>query len=182
MQNNSLMEKQKNSKTVYSGSFLTVKEDICILPNEKEAIRIVVEHPGAVAIIAVKEGNILLVEQYRYPISKNTWEIPAGKLDANEEPSACAFRELEEETGLRAKKITFLFSYYTTPGFSNELMYFYLAEDLISGNLKPDEDEFLNLKSIPVHEALAEIGKDKICDAKTIMALLWYKGHMLNSI
>ena len=171
----------KSSKRIYSGKLISLREDLCILPNNKEAVRVVVEHPGAVAVIAVKDDKVLLVEQFRYPIKRTTWEVPAGKLDANETKEACAARELEEETGLKAEKMTYLFSYYTTPGFSDEIMHFFLAEGLYEGKSNPDEDEFINVKEVTLEEALNEIGKEKICDAKTILALLWYKKHIMDS-
>lgn len=173
-----LTEKTKSSTSIYKGRIISLRDDVCILPNGKEAHREVVEHPGAVAILAVKDDNIILVEQYRYPISKVTWEMPAGKLDKGELPDLCAARELKEETGMTASKMEYLFTYYTTPGFSDELMYLYFAEGLTEGQQNPDDDEFLNVISIPFKDALAAIGTEKICDSKTILALLWYQNRI----
>lgn len=176
-----LIEKKKSSKMIHNGRIISLRDDVCILPNGKEAHREVVEHPGAVAILAVKGGNVILVEQYRYPISRITWEVPAGKLDAGELPDICAGRELKEETGMSAGKMQYLFTYYTTPGFSDEIMHLYFAECLVEGEQSPDEDEFVNVISIPFKEALVAIGSEKICDSKTIMALLWYQKHIFEN-
>lgn len=176
-----LTEKTKSTKKVYNGRIISLYDDTCILPNGKEAHREVVRHPGAVAILAIKDGNVILVEQYRYPISKITWEVPAGKIDAGELPDTCASRELQEETGMSAAKMQFVFTYYTTPGFSDETMHLYFAEELEEGQQNPDEDEFVNVISIPFKDALAAIGDEKICDAKTILALLWYEKHIIDN-
>ncbi|WP_406676317.1 NUDIX domain-containing protein [Neomoorella carbonis] len=168
-----LTEVLLSSERIYEGRILNLRRDRVRLPDGNEASREVVEHPGAVAIIALdKEKNVYLVRQYRYPIGRVTLEIPAGKLDAGEEPVNCARRELAEEVGLKAAEWQLLLTFYSTPGFSNEIMYLFLATGLEPHREEADADEFLEVVRLPLAAAVAEIFKGTIQDAKSIAGLL----------
>jgi ADP-ribose pyrophosphatase len=171
--NMDLTEVLLSSERIYEGRILNLRRDRVRLPDGNEASREVVEHPGAVAIIALdKEKNVYLVRQYRYPIGRITLEIPAGKLDAGEEPVNCARRELAEEVGLQAAEWQLLLTFYSTPGFSNEIMYLFMATGLEPHREEADADEFLEVVRLPLAAAVAEIFKGTIQDAKSIAGLL----------
>lgn len=152
---------------------IRLRVDTVALPNGDTATREVIEHPGAVAVIALTGGGeLLMVRQYRHATGEVLLEIPAGKRDPGESPLACAQRELEEETGYRAKQWRLLFSYYTTPGFSDELLYIIQASDLEKGEAHTDEEEFIEVVTVPVPEALDMVYRGEIRDAKTIIGIL----------
>lgn len=168
-----LTEVQLISERIYEGKILNLRRDWVRLPDGSEASREVVEHPGAVAIVALDKGkNVYLIRQYRHPIGQVTLEIPAGKLDAGEEPLSCARRELAEEAGLAAAAWQLLLTFYTTPGFSNEIMYLFLASVLEPHRQEADADEFLEVVRLPLEEAVNLIFKGAIQDAKSIAGLL----------
>ena len=169
-----LIEEKVSSEDVFDGNLLHVKKDTVCLPNGNIAYREWIKHPGASAVVPVTpEGRLIFVRQYRYPIQQVTLEIPAGKLDAEgEDPLDCARRELSEETGYQAEKYTFLTKLATTVGFSNEFIYIYAAEGLTAGRQHPDEDEFINVCTLTMDEAMAKIRSGEICDAKSVTAVL----------
>lgn len=168
-----MQEKKIDSQVIYSGKVLDLKLDKVELPNGKEANREVVVHPGAVTITALTENNeILLIRQYRYPAGETLWELPAGKLERGENPLSCAKRELSEETGYGASEWTPLSTFFTTPGFSDEIMYLYLAQGLYNERLQADDDEFIELHKVPFKEAVNLINQGDIKDAKTIVGIL----------
>jgi ADP-ribose pyrophosphatase len=168
-----LAEKQLASDQIYTGKILNLRKDRVRLPDGREAVREVVEHPGAVAVVALDaEKNVYLVRQYRYPVGRILLEIPAGKLDPGEEPLACARRELAEETGLRALEWRLLATFYTTPGFSTELMHLFLATGLETFYAEADADEFLELEKLPLKEAINQTLDGTIRDAKSIAGIL----------
>jgi len=168
-----LTEKKLDSKIVYDGKLLTVYCDKVELPNGREARREFIRHPGAVAVVPVTpEGNIVLVRQYRYPVGKTMLEVPAGKLDKGEHPDACARRELEEETGYVAHQIKRLSSIYTTPGFTDEVIHLYIAEQLTLAKQCPDEDEFLDVEVYTKEQIRIMMNDGTINDAKSMLALL----------
>ena len=170
---NDLVEKFIKSEVVFEGNLLTVRRDTVELPNGKHATRELIQHPGAVAVVPIRnDGKILLVRQFRYPVDQLTLEIPAGKLDPGEEPEACAKRELEEETGYKAKKLQLLSSILTTPGFTNEVIHLYLAEDLVLAEQCPDEDEFIDVEVFTKEEIRKMIENGTICDAKSLLGRL----------
>ncbi|WP_234414164.1 NUDIX hydrolase [Paenibacillus sp. CAA11] len=170
----SLNEKTLSTRSVFEGKVVSLHIDTVELPNGETATREIIRHPGAVAVLAVREGRILLVDQYRQALGRCELEIPAGKLEKGEEPSEAAKRELEEETGYRAGKITLLHSFYTSPGFADEIIHLYLAEELTSGEASPDEDEFLELYEVSAEEAKNFITEGRISDAKTVLAFyIW---------
>ena len=164
-----LIEKKVSSEAIFDGVLLHVKRDTVTLPNGKEATREWIKHPGASSVIPIlPDGRIILVRQYRYPI-----EVPAGKLDApDEDPLVCAERELSEETGYTAKKITKLTTIATTVGFSNEKIHLYAAEGLTAGKQHTDEDEFINVVRVPLEEAVAMAQDGRIVDAKSVISIL----------
>ena len=169
-----LIEEKVSSEDVFDGNLLHVKKDTVRLPNGNIAYREWIKHPGASAVVPVTpEGRLIFVRQYRYPIQQVTLEIPAGKLDAEgEDPLDCARRELSEETGYQAEKYTFLTKLATTVGFSNEFIYIYAAEGLTAGRQHPDEDEFINVCTLTMVDAMAKIRSGEICDAKSVTAVL----------
>ncbi|AKX94287.1 NUDIX domain-containing protein [Neomoorella thermoacetica] len=168
-----LTETRIASERIYEGRILNLRRDRVRLPDGHEASREVVEHPGAVAIIALdNDKNIYLVRQYRYPIERVTLEIPAGKLDSGEEPLTCAQRELAEEVGLAAAEWKPLLTFYSTPGFSNEIMHLFLATGLRSHREKADDDEFLEIVRVPLAEAAAMALRGAIQDAKSIAGIM----------
>lgn len=170
---NSLTEKELSSKLVFDGNLLKVYSDKVELPNGKEAEREYIKHPGAVAVVPITEGGkIVLVRQYRYATGKALLEIPAGKLDKGEKPEECALRELEEETGYVAKKLQKLSSIYTTPGFTDEIIHLYIAENLTFAKQNLDEDEFLNVEIYTKDEVKKMIMDGRINDSKSMLALL----------
>ncbi len=171
-----LEEVRKTSKTIYDGNIIKLEVDTAILPDETEAIREVVRHPGGVGVVAVDEDNsVYLVRQFRYPYSKVTLEIPAGKLDAGEEPETAGRRELLEETGFTANYVEKLGSFYASPGFCDETYHVYLATGLTKGKAQPDEDEFVECARYPLCELLTMIDKGEIKDAKTVIGILMAK-------
>ncbi len=168
-----LEEKTISSQRIFEGKMIRLRVDTVELPNGDTTTREVVEHPGAVAVIALTEqGELLLVRQYRHPTREVLLEIPAGKRDPGESPLACARRELEEETGYRAQQWRVLFSYYTSPGFSDELLYIVHGSDLVKGDAHTDEEEFIEVVTLPLAEALNMIDRGEIRDAKTIIGIL----------
>ncbi|TES52823.1 NUDIX hydrolase [Halalkalibacterium halodurans] len=168
----SFEEKTIKTTPVFSGRIIDLQVDEVELPNGKTSTRELVKHPGAVAVIPVTEdGKLVLVRQFRKALEKEILEIPAGKLEKGEDPLVCAERELEEETGYAAKQLTFLRSFYTSPGFADEIIYLYLAEQLIEGVAHTDEDEFVEVVEVTLDEALQYIENERIHDAKTVFAV-----------
>ena len=168
-----LEEKQLSFEYKFEGKIIKLRVDQALLPNGATATREVVEHNGGICVVHLTDKNeILMVEQYRYPYSEVVLEIPAGKRDGNEEPLEGGKRELKEETGAVAENYTFLGELYPTPGYCGEIIYMYLATGLSYGETDPDEDEFLNLKKIPLETAVEMIMNGEIKDAKTQAAIL----------
>ncbi|MGI6648395.1 MAG: NUDIX domain-containing protein [Bacillota bacterium] len=168
-----LAEKTLSSEYVYQGRMINLRVDQVELPDGKSAQREIVEHPGAVAVVALTNNReLVMVRQYRKPIDKVILEIPAGKLNHNEDPEICAQRELLEETGYQAGQLSLIARYYTTPGFSDEVMYLYLARKLIELEQSPDEDEFIEMTRVPLATAQQMVLTGEIQDAKTIIGIL----------
>lgn len=172
-----LIEKRICKIPLYKGRAVGFNTDKVKLPNGKIVLREYLNHPGAVAVLPVlKSGNIIMVRQYRYPVGKITLEIPAGKLHgAKDSPLKRIKAELKEETGYTAGRIKKMLSFEPCNAFSTEVLHIYLAENLKKGTPCPDADELLQVKIIPPEKALRMIKIGKIKDAKTIVALLWYK-------
>jgi len=165
-------EKTTRKTYVYKGKILSVRRDDIVLPNDTPAIREMVEHSGGSAIYCERDGKILLVKQFRYPYSEELYEIPAGKLNDGESPEETAIRELEEEGGIRAKKVVKLFDVYPTPAYTNEIIRIYKAVEFDKTKACLDEDEFLSAEWIDKWQVKKMIENGQIKDAKTIIAVL----------
>lgn len=166
-------EKKIKSDLVFEGCIMKVYKDSVSLGEEGTAFREVVRHKGATAVLAVdKDGKAYFVEQFRYPIGKAVFEAPAGKIDEGEEPLECAKRELMEECGVSAKKWTALGPMLSSPGFCDEVIHLFLAEELSESEANPDEGEFLDVLKLPVKEVLEKIRKGEIPDSKTQILVL----------
>lgn len=165
-----------SSQSIFQGKIISLQVDTVKLPDGSEATREIVRHPGAVAVLAIHEGKMVVVEQYRKPLNKSEIEIPAGKLDPGESPENAAIRELKEETGYTTDSLIPLGSYYTSPGFADEIIYVYAAENLQQGEMQLDEDEFLQVTELTLEEAYEAMRQGRIHDAKTIHAL--YAWHL----
>ena len=162
-----------NSRIVYQGGHIRVREDRVIEPAGHECTREIVVHPGAVCIVArPMPEQVVLIRQYRHAAGRELLEIPAGTLHEGEDPRECAIRELEEEAGYRAATMTERSRFFTTPGFTTELMYLYEATDLTKTQINPDEDEVIETDIVPCAEAIRMIEDGRIQDAKTILGLL----------
>ncbi|MBF2629728.1 NUDIX hydrolase [Listeria seeligeri] len=174
----SLEEKTLHSEMLFKGNIIELQVDEVELPNGEHSKREIIKHPGAVAIIPFSaDGSMYLVEQFRKPLEKTIIEIPAGKMEEGEEPIITAKRELEEETGFQSDDFTYLTSFYTSPGFANELLHIFVARDLrkVEKPLKQDADEFLNLVKVMPDEAEQLMQQQLIHDAKTMYAMEYWK-------
>lgn len=168
-------EKTVSSEKVFEGRIIKVKVDRVEMPDGSIATRELVEHPGGVGIVAITDKDeIILVEQYRKPLDKAIYEIPAGKLDPGEHHRTCGMRELEEETGLSAKVFDYMGFIYPSPGFTDEVTHVYLAKELTQGETHPDDDEFLDVKKVPFDTALKMVMDGEINDAKSVFGILKY--------
>ena len=161
------------STPAHDGRVITVSTERLRYSNGREYDIDYVRHPGAAAVVAIDGANrVCLVRQYRHGIEDFLWEIPAGKLDAGEPPEVCAVRELQEETGISAGRWTPLGLYIPAPGIFTEIIHLYLARDLKVGAASPDADEELELKWLPLDEAIVHVLRGEWNDGKTAMALL----------
>lgn len=169
-----LTEKKISSKSIYEGKIIHLSVDDVRLPDGKPAVREVVRHPGAVCVVPITdEGEVLCVRQFRYPFSRVTLEIPAGKLDSpDEEHEAAARRELAEETGAVCRELTFIGELYSSPAILDEVIYMYCARGLSYIEADPDDDEFIEPVRIPLATIKDMILAGEIKDAKTQAAVL----------
>jgi ADP-ribose pyrophosphatase len=166
-------EKILQSEYVYRGKVLTLRLDQVLLPKRQIVAREIVEHRGAVAIVALDgRQRVLLVQQYRSGAGRALLEIPAGTLEESEDPAQCAVRELKEETGYHAAQWQALGHFYTSPGILTEKMYLYTARRLTRGRATPEEDEQIRAEFFPWRRAVKMIERGEIADAKTIVGLL----------
>lgn len=157
----------------WQGRIFDVNRLQVTLPDGRPAVRDVVRHPGAVAVVALTDNNrIVLVRQYRTALDRVTVEIPAGKLDPGEDPLDAAKRELEEETGFVADKMAYLTTIATSAGFADELIRIYMATGLKSKSAHPDADEFLHVDVVPIEQLIDAVLDSKIEDAKTVVGAL----------
>ncbi|MCW5932854.1 MAG: NUDIX hydrolase [Fimbriimonadia bacterium] len=166
-------ESTVESELIYKGRVVSLRLDTVQLANGRTVTREIVQHRGAVAIVPLLDNStVLLVRQYRQAVGEALLEIPAGTLEENESPETCAIRELEEETGYTAKLMQPMFSQYLAPGYSQEVLHVFLAEELSEGSARPEEDEQLELVETPVSEVAPMVLDGRIRDAKTIAGLL----------
>ena len=167
-----MREHKLSSEVKFDGKLIKLTYDIADV-NGKEAWREVVHHPGARAVVAIDEDNRIIMEkQFRYALNDYLLEIPAGKLDAGEDPLVCAKRELEEETGIIASEWISLGTIATSPGFCNEVIHLYVAKGLSKGEIHWDEDEYVEVERYRFDELLQRIKEEKIKDSKSLSALL----------
>lgn len=167
-------EKVLSRHVVYRGRILNLRVDNVRVPSGKRAYREVIEHNPAVGLIPLTDdGQVLLVSQFRYAIDEEILEIPAGIVEDGEDFEAAALRELQEEVGFTASELAHVGSFYSSPGFSTELLVVYLASGLSPSKLPEDDDEFLRTVSVKVGDLPAFLKEGKIKDAKTFAALSW---------
>ena len=169
-----------SSETIFQCSLFRVQHDKIIEPGGRQNERDVIRHNGSVVILALdnakskKDPWVVMERQYRHAANQYLWELPAGKIDAGEEPLDAAKRELIEETGYRAKKWRPLVEYFASPGFLGEAMKVFLAEDLRAGDAQPEEDEEIELRLVRFSDVLKMIDKGAILDGKTLTSILLY--------
>ncbi len=169
-------EKTLSSELIYKGKAFSLYSDLVLLPDGRQTKKDVVLYPEAVAVLAFnEEKKIVLEKQYRYSVKQFLYEIPAGKLDdPKEDPLEAAKRELLEETGFLAGKLTYLFSYFPAVGYSTEKIYVFKAENLNLKKQDLDEDEFIEVFFYSIDKVLNMIKNGEIMDAKTILSVLYY--------
>lgn len=168
-------EKTVSSEKVFQGRIIKVKVDKVAMPDGSVATRELVEHPGGVGVVAITDNDeIIMVRQYRKPLDKVIYEIPAGKLDNGEAHRECGIRELSEETGMTAGRFEYLGFIYPSPGFTDEVTHVYLATDLSQGEVHPDQDEYLDVERVPVQKAYEMVLDNEINDAKSVFGILKY--------
>lgn len=173
--------KKVRQELAYKGHIIDVYKDIVELPNGKQVEWDLVKHKGASAVVAVdQDGKIIMVRQYRNSLERMSLEIPAGGINEGEEPKMSALRELEEEAGQKAGKIEHLVDAITAIGFCNEVVYIYLATELVETEQHLDEDEFVQIERYSVEELIDMIIEGKIKDAKTIAGVLTYKAKYID--
>ena len=163
---------------VYRGRVIDLRVDEIDARGGGKRMVEVAEHRGGVVIVARPEPSaIVLVRQYRFAVRESLWEVPAGMLEEGEDPALAARRELQEETGYRARDVRFLWSAYSTPGFCDELLRFYVAEGLERGEQALDENEDIEVRTFALDEAWAMVERDELRDAKSQIALAWARAH-----
>ena len=165
-------EKLLSSEQIYSGKVLKLNLDTVALPNGRTTELEILRHPGASAVVPLKDdGRVVLIRQLRHAVGGFIYEIPAGKLDPQEDPRDCAARELEEEIGYRAGSLELLTSIWTAPGFTDEVIHIFQGTNLQQGKQNLDQDEVLEIVEWSLDEAMAKIQDGTIRDAKTIIGL-----------
>ncbi|MCL2664726.1 MAG: NUDIX hydrolase [Defluviitaleaceae bacterium] len=162
---------------VFNGRIFILEQREIKMPDGGFAVRDTIVHKGAAAVLPVTDdGRLVFVRQHRAAAEKIILEIPAGKRDSDDEdPAACAMRELEEETGFCAGRLTFMCKFFIAVGYSTEVLHLYLAENLTAGVQCLDLHEYVSVECYTLSEALAMISDGRIEDSKTIVAVQWYK-------
>lgn len=174
-------EKTTHTTPIFSGKIISLQVDDVVLPDGNESKREIVKHPGAVAVIPITdEGKMIVVKQYRKALERTIIEIPAGRIEPDEDPKVTAIRELEEETGYGAKEVTYIQSFATSPGFADEIIHLYAAKGLykVENPADGDEDEFIEQFEITIEEAEAKVANGEIYDAKTAFSVLYAKHEL----
>ena len=170
-----MIEKRLSGETIFEGHVVKLVKDKVLCPNGNESFREIVRHNGGAAVLCINENEeILLVKQFRYAYDEVMYEIPAGKLEKNEDPLLAAKRELEEETGNKAESLDFLGAIYPTCGYSSEIIYLYLAKNCKKTQTHFDDDEVIESKFYKLDDVKNMILNGEIKDAKTICALSYY--------
>jgi ADP-ribose pyrophosphatase len=166
---------KKTVEPIYHNKIVNLEEETLHLQNGSNYTRALIRHPGAVAIIPVTNtGNIILIKQYRFSIDKVIIEIPAGTLEHNEDPTVTAQRELQEEVGFKANKITQLGSYYPSPGILHETIHLFVAQELEQSSLPQDDDEAIDIFEVTQEKAISLVNDNTITDAKTVIGIFKY--------
>jgi ADP-ribose pyrophosphatase len=174
MAKKNLHEQQLNTTRVYTGKLLHVHRDEVRLPDGNTSVREYIRHPGAVVVLPLTDsGELILERQHRYALGRDFIEVPAGKIDPGEQTLACAQRELLEETGYTARDWSYVTTVYPCIGFADEKLTYYLAKGLTFVGHQRDEDEFLEIFTLPLEQALAMVKSGEICEVKTVIALFW---------
>lgn len=174
-----------SSRRVYEGRVINVEIDSVEFPNGSRGELEMVRHPGASAVVPFltdPEGDdpqILLIRQFRHAADSFIFEIPAGKLDGDEPPAACAARELQEETGCTAETLEHVYTFYTTPGFTDEKIHVFMASGLTRGEVAHENDEFMTVEAVTLSRALELVKTGDLVDGKTALALLFVAGFRL---
>ena len=173
--NMDMIEKKLSGEIIYDGKIIKVEKHTVLCPNKNTSTREVVRHKGGSTILYINENDeVLLIRQYRYAYNEVIYELPAGKLEALEDPYDSAIRELEEEAGLKASRLDYLGCIYPTCGYSDEVIHLYLAKDVIKTHTNFDSDEFIESYYIPLNDVKKMIISGEIKDAKTICAISRY--------
>lgn len=173
------------TERVYTGRIVHVDVDEVRFPDGSTGTIEMFRHPGAAAVVpflsdpAGDDPQLLLIRQYRYAAGGYVWEIPAGRLDPGEDPAVCAARELQEETGCTAERVERLTTIFTTPGFCDERIHLFMATGLTAGEHAREQEEFLEVETVPLSRALAMIERGEIMDAKSVIGLLYAAGFRL---
>jgi ADP-ribose diphosphatase len=176
-----MLIKRVSQETVYSGKIFSIEADLLELPDGRRVSYELVKHNPSVTILPLDaEGMVYMVNQYRLGAGRELLELPAGVVEDGEDPRVCAFRETREEIGLAPGKLTILGQAYLIPGYGDELMYFYLAEELTPDPLSPDPDEFLKVEHLAVKELYGMVDHGVINDSKTLAALTLARRHLLH--
>jgi ADP-ribose pyrophosphatase len=180
--NSSLIEKRLKSTEIYEGRILNLRVDDVKLPDGKESKREIIEHADGVAIIPYlsKTEEVIMVKQFRNPAERILLELPAGMLEVNEEVKECARRELEEETGYRVGDLKRIGSFYSSPGFCDEKIHLYLAQDLSKYKQQTDGDEFIEIVKMSVEDLKEKLYTSKMIDAKTIIGIQYLLDYLKN--
>jgi ADP-ribose pyrophosphatase len=174
-----------SSRRVYTGRIVSLDVDTVRFPNGSTGELEMIRHSGASAVLPFvtdpqgEDPQILLIKQFRHAASDFIYEIPAGRLDANEDPRACAERELREETGCSARQLEHLYTFYTTPGFTDERIHAWMATGLTRGDTAHERDEFMSLETVTLSRALEMIRTGELMDAKTALTILYVAGFKL---
>jgi len=178
--------KRLSTRRVYNGRIIKVELDTVKLPNGATVELEMIRHPGASAVVPfltapdTYDPQLLLIRQYRHATDGFIYEIPAGKLDADEQPLDCAKRELLEETGCTANKVEHLYTFYTTPGFTDERIHAFMATGLTRGDQHLQQDEVMTLETVALSRALEMINSGAIVDAKTALSILFVAGFRID--
>ena len=174
------------SRRIYTGRVINLDLDSVRFPDGSVGELEMIRHSGASAVVPFvsdpfgENPHVLLIRQYRHAAEQHLFEVPAGRLDPGESPEACAHRELLEETGCSAKRLKFLYTIYTTPGFTDEKIHLFMAWDLERGATQLERDEFIEPAVLSIPDAMSKIERGEIMDAKTALALLYVAGFCLS--
>ncbi|MFA5760741.1 MAG: NUDIX hydrolase [Dehalococcoidales bacterium] len=168
-------EETLSSKIAFNGEILNVRVDEIRLPGGRKSTREIIEHSDAVAVVPIdRNGNMILVKQYRRGAGKDLLEIPAGCVEPGENPEETVKRELQEEIGYLPNKITSMGGFYASPGYNTEYLYLYLATELVPAKLHAEDTDSIEVVPVPIKSITDYIKSGKICDAKSVAGILYY--------